>query len=309
MSFTSNKSSSKDLLEKLQKQVAAQAKGSTTKDDRFWQPSSDATGAGSAVIRFLPSKDDEVAPFVHTYRHAFKEAGNWYIENCPTTLGNGAECPVCKSNGVLWNSGIESDKSIARDRKRKEEYIANVLIIKDPVNREIEGTVKLYRFGPKIWEKVLECMKGDEDANEEARNPFGIEDGVNFNLKLVGVQVNGQTVRNYDKSKFVAAGDLLDNDEEKLTEISKQLHDLQAFIDPTNYKPYDQLETRLNKVLGIQSSIRGTVSVVDQDDEEFDSTPEVKQVAATSSETTSTGKPEIDADLEFLRNLAEKDPF
>ena len=46
----------------------------------------------------------------------FKEAGGWYIENSLTTLNQ--KDPVSEENTRLWNTGVDSDKEIARKRKK-----------------------------------------------------------------------------------------------------------------------------------------------------------------------------------------------
>lgn len=303
-----SRNSSKDLLAKLQKQVTElKQSNSSSKDDRFWQPTADASGVGSAVLRFLPAKYDDDLPFAKTYRHAFQEGTSWFIDNCPTTIGQ--ECPVCAANGKLWNSGLDADKEVARKRKRRLEYIANVLVLKDPGNKENEGQIKLFRFGAKIWEKVEECFSPDPDTDDEPMNPFGFFGGGNFNLKIANVA----GYRNYDKSKFVSASDLYDGDEDKLTELLDKLHDLKEFTDPKNFKSYEDMDQRFLKVTGqVGGRIGGSVSIAEDDAEEFvpAKTP-AKEVGAATKSTkaaAATTESSIDDDLAFLQDLA-KDSF
>ena len=286
-------SNSKDLLAKLQKKVSdLKQSNSSNKDDRFWQPTADASGVGSAVVRFLPAKNDDDLPFAKTYRHAFQEGSSWYIDNCPTAIGQ--DCPVCQANGKLWNSGLDVDKEVARKHKRRLEYIANVLIVKDPANKENEGKVKLYRFGMKIWEKVEECFSPDPDSGEEAFNPFGVTDGANFMIRIANVA----GYRNYDKSKFVKAADIEDADE-----VVSQINDLGEFLDPKNYKTFAEYEARFLKVTGQTGGMVGQGSVSVDEDEEFVPTKSpVKEVAPEA--TTKVEASSIDDDLAFLSDLA-----
>lgn len=303
----SNNSSAKSLLAKLQTQVAAMKQTNNNgKDDRYWQPTVDASGVGSAVLRFLPSKSDENVPFAKTYRHAFQEGSSWFIDNCATTIGQ--ECFVCQENGKLWNSGLEVDKEVARKRKRRLEYVVNVLIVKDPGNRENEGQVKLYRFGAKIWEKVEECFSPDPDGGEEAFNPFGLSEGANFNLKIANVA----GYRNYDKSKFVRAADVEDQEE-----LIAKVHDLTEFTDPKNFKTMEEIQARFYKVTGQSGGRAGTTRVAEDDDEEFEQKAKAKpakQVASRQDEeveekttTKSKAAESIESDLDFLRDLANGD--
>lgn len=65
-------------------------------DPTFWKLTTDEHGSGGADIRFLPSKDPELLPFVKYFSHSFQNPLNkrWYIENCPSTLGDGHPSPV-----------------------------------------------------------------------------------------------------------------------------------------------------------------------------------------------------------------------
>jgi hypothetical protein len=292
------RNSTKDLLSKLQKDIAAaKTGGSKAKDERFWNPETDAAGNGSAIVRFMPAKNEDDVPYVKTFRHSFQENGSWFIEDCPSTIGQ--ECPCCKANGALWNSGLESDKEIARKHKRATSYTANVLVIKDPANPENEGKVKLFRFGKKIFDKIQECLDVDTDIGEEPRNPFSFFDGMNFSLKIG--QVAG--FRNYDKSKFIAAGDLYEGDEDKLMEVLGQLHDLKEFLDPSRFKSYADIEAKFNKVTG---QVKNVSNISIDDDEEFDTKATEKFKAPPKTEAKAdVATAEEDEDLSFFRSLAE----
>lgn len=274
----------------------------SNRDDRFWHPEVDSAGNGSAVIRFLPPKEEDSFPFVKVYDHGFQHNGSWYIENCPTTLANGTPCPACEANSALWNSGLESDKDVARSRKRRLKYVSNVLIIKDPAHPENEGKVKLFRYGLKIFEKIQECFNVDTDMGEEAFNPFGFFDGANFAIRI-------QTVAkfiNYDKSKFIKTGDLYDGDEDKLTEVLDQMHSLTEFTDPSRFKSYEDLSNRLNKVLyGVKSA--PSQNKVEDDDVPFEqSSPASEKFDTPKAEPAKQSKPESsedDEDLEFFKKL------
>ena len=99
-------------------------------DDRIWKPELDKTGNGYAVIRFLPAANGEDMPWQRVWSHAFQDKGGWYIENSLTTLGQ--KDPVSEENTRLWNTGVDSDKDIARKRKRKLSYYSNIFIVSDP---------------------------------------------------------------------------------------------------------------------------------------------------------------------------------
>ena len=298
MSFnTLKKSNSLDkLLGAVEKDNAPQEKKSYV-DERLWKPTMDKTGNGYAVIRFLPSVDGEDMPWVKVWNHAFQgPTGQWYIENSLTTIGQ--RDPVSEMNTAYWNSGVESDKEIARKQKRKLQYFSNIYVIEDPSNPENEGKVFLYRFGKKIFDKILETMQ-PAFQDETAINPFDFWEGANFKLKLR--KVDGYW--NYDKSEFDTPSPLL-KDDDKLEKLWKSQYPLVEFSATTNFKSYDELKTRLNTVLS------GTVNTLNVSDESnpFDDSPNTSIVVDTKEEpapTVSVEDSSEDDTFSYFEKLAE----
>jgi len=252
MSFA-NLKRNRDQISKLV-QAAETAGGGEKKnysDERIWKPTVDKAGNGYAVLRFLPSAEGQDLPWVRYWDHGFKgPTGLWYIENSLTSIGQ--PDPVGELNSRLWNSGIESDKDRARDQKRRLHYVVNVLIVQDPSNPSNEGKVMLYKFGKKIFYKIMDSMQ-PEFADESPVNPFDFWEGADFKLKIRNVE----GYRNYDKSEFSSSTGLYDGDEAKLEAVYNQLHDLSEFSDPKNYKTYDELKTKLSRVLGEEAVSSG----------------------------------------------------
>ena len=266
MDFSDFKRRSKTSLDELSKKIQ-ESSGSkdSYKDDRFWRPELDKSSNGYAVIRFLPAPPNEKLPWAKLYSHAFQGKGGWFIENSRTTLGEND--PVSEMNSELWNSGQDTDKDIARARKRKLQYISNILVISDPANPQNEGKVFLYKFGKRIFDKIQEAME-PEFADEEKINPFDFWSGANFKLKVRKVA----GFINYDKSEFDSLSELFSGDDTKLEELWKNQYPLMPFTDPPNFKSYDELKERLSTVVG--DDIRftdvstNTVESVQMDQEE-----------------------------------------
>ena len=244
MSFANLKKQSSlgSLTSKLVKEVEKMNNTGGGGDDRLWKPEMDKTGNGYAVIRFLPAPNEEELPWAKMYSHAFQGPGGWYIENSLTTIGG--KDPVSEHNRELWNSGNESDKDIVRKQKRKLSYYANIYVVQDKANPQNEGQVFLYKFGKKIFDKIMEAMQ-PEYEDETAINPFDFWQGANFKLKLK--KVAGYW--NYDSSEFDRVSPLLDDDD-ALEELWKQQHSLTALTAADQFKSYEQLENRLKMVLG-----------------------------------------------------------
>ena len=290
-SFKDLKANRMSNLKELTKEVEKLAEKPSYEDERIWKCERDKTGNGYAVIRFLPATTGEKLPWVKLWTHGFKGPGGWYIENSLTTpregYPSGSDDPVSKANTALWNSGIESDKNIARERKRKLSYYSNILVLEDSANAENEGKVFLFRYGKKIFEKIDSLMK-PEFKDEEPMNPIDFWGGANFKLKIR--QEDG--FANYDKSEFAAPSPLFDGEDAKLENIWQQQYSLQSILAPENFKSYQELEARFNTVIAHDAGgeFVGTI-----EESTNDPVASVDAAESTSEET-----------LEYFKKLAEQ---
>jgi len=261
MSFENLKKQSSigSLTAKLIKEVEKMSTTTSSTDERLWKPSMDKGGSGSAIIRFLPAPEGEELPWAKMYSHAFQGVGGWYIENSLTTIGG--KDPLGEYNRELWNTGSETNKEIVRKQKRKLNYYSNIYVIKDPANPENEGKVFLFKYGKKIFDKIMEAMQ-PEFEDETPINPFDFWQGANFKLKIV--KKDGYW--NYDKSEFDRVAPLLDDDD-AMEAIWKKEYSLTAITAPDQFKSYEELERRMNMVLGQKTSPTQSRAVVEQEDE------------------------------------------
>ncbi len=312
MSFNSLKQNKSSIFNKLQKQLEDTTKVGTT-DERMWKLTTDKAANGFAVIRFLPASDGEDMPFVKLYNHGFQGPGGWYIENSLTTLGK--DDPLGEYNRELWNSGDESLKEQVRKQKRKLSYYANVYIVKDTGNPDNEGQVKIFRFGKKIYDKIMDAANGDELEGREGINPFDFWAGANF--KLRAKKVAGYP--NYDSSEFQDTGVLDDLDDAQLESIWKRQHPLQSIVAEDQFKTYDQLKERLDKVLNLQSSgsterapartaetVVSTKPSFSSPSVSEDTVGETEQEVVVPQSETSSSNEEGEGDvLDYFRSLAE----
>ncbi len=285
-----------DLIKKMEDQT----KKTDYKDDRFWRPEIDKTGNGFAIIRFLPEVENEDCPWAKVYSHAFKGPGGWYIENCLTTISQ--KDPVSELNTQLWNSGVESDKNLARDRKRKLTYTSNIYVVSDPSNPQNEGKVFLYKYGAKIFEKLQEVMK-PEFKDEEAINPFDFWKGANFRLKIR--KVAGYT--NYDKSEFDSSSPLCKGDDTELEKVWKSQYPLTEFTNSSNFKTHQELKDRLYEVLG--GDIRAASNVDYDKTAEDISESDIKEKKPQDFKSKKLSEQNIDDEtdaLDYFSKLAEE---
>ena len=308
MSFANLKSNRTDvskLVSAAQELSGGGDKKKSYEDERFWKPTVDESGNGFAQIRFLPPTEGQELPWVRYFDHFFKgPTGQWYIEKSLTTMNQND--PVSEYNSRLWNSGHDEDKETARKQKRRLHYVANILVVSDPSNPANEGKVFLYDFGKKIFDKIMDVMQ-PQFPGEEPVNPFDFWNGADFQLKIRNVA----GYRNYDKSEFKSTSSLFDGDETKLEATYNQLHDINEFVDPSQFKTYDELKQRLEVVLGQSTGTGSTVK-----NESLKQTAEAVEPNAmeTPVVTPSAPEPTISSDdgdgddtLSYFAKLAAED--
>lgn len=271
---------------------------------KFWKPTRDKAGNGFAIIRFLPAPEGEEMPFVRVWDHGFQgPTGQWYIENSLTTINQ--DDPVSEYNTKLWNSGVDADKDQARKQKRRLKYTSNIYVVKDPSNPENEGKVFMYSFGKKIFDKLNDQMNPTFE-DEEPTNPFDLWEGAHFRLKIR--QFEGYP--NYDKSEFDAPSPLLDDDD-AMEGVWNQQHSLQQLVEPTNFKSYDELKTKLFRVLDLAAETAEVAApspyettTTESDDLDISSTIRQAAPAPVAEADTASQVDDDDDDLSIFKELA-----
>jgi hypothetical protein len=298
MSFDKLKANRSAAIGKLVAEAEKAGGGGQKKsygDDREWKPQVDKTGNGYAVIRFLPVKDGDDLPWVRYWDHGFQgPTGRWYIEKSLTSIGK--DDPVSEINSRLWNTGNEADKDTARARKRRLHYVSNILVVSDPANPENEGKVFLYKFGKKIFDKIMDLMQ-PQFQDETPVNPFDFWEGANFKLKIR----NFEGYRNYDKSEFDSPAALFNGDEDRLREVYDKIYPLAEFTDESSYKSYDELKKKLIEILGAEE-VNGTQVLTEPS---APTAPKVEEAPQITTEDTSTEVSDDDDDDDSLSYFAQ----
>ena len=301
--FASLKKNRSSALEALTKELnKASTTQSNSKDDRFWTPEVDKAGNGSAIIRFLPAPEGEDVPFVRIWDHGFQGPGGWYIEKSLTTIGKND--PVAEFNSTLWNVSTDDNsptRKQARDQKRRLSFVSNIYVVKDPANPANDGKVFLYKYGKKIFDKLNDLMNPQFD-DEKPVNPFDLWEGANFRLRIRKFE----GYRNYDKSEFEKPSALSDDDSVLEAVYSKE-YSLQAFLQPSEFKTYDELKARLHKVLGLDGSAAKPNTRAEDDEIWKEEAPKFKTKEATPARVAvaASDDDEDDDGLDFFKKLAE----
>jgi len=267
------------------------------KDDRFWRLEADKAGNGTATIRFLPRVDGDELPWVRLFSHGFQgPTGKWYIENSLTTIGK--DDPVGELNSTLWNSGSEANKEIARKQKRKLSYIANILVVSDPKHPENEGKVFLFKFGKKIFDKIMDKARPTFE-DEKPVNVFDFWEGANFKLRMR--KVSGYA--NYDESMFMEPSAV--GSDEEIVKVASGQYKLSEFIDPSNFKSYDELKQKLDQVLSGDSFASKSAAEIADEEPAVAAAPEPKSAPAPQPKAVTAD--DDDDVMSYFERIAAED--
>lgn len=308
------------LLSQLET-VNTKKTGGDENEKRFWKLTKDKDGNGSAIIRFLPNKDIEEIPFVRIYSHAFQNKANnrWYIELSSSTIGETDY--IAEVNRELWESGVDANKKIASYQKRKMQYIANILVVKDPANPENDGKVFLFKFGKTIFDKINAAANPEkvtdedgEDQTPEPVNAFSPIEGAAFNLKQT--IVDGWP--NFDGSSFLKKKALFNGDDDEIEKLFEGLYELREEIAPAKFKSYEDGKKRYLWVMGLSDGAsngkaKKPAAPAESDDSMDDDEPAPKPAAKPAKAAAKPARAEPpmpkaaeggDDDDEFFRSLA-----
>lgn len=250
--FKKNRSKLQKSVEKMKAQKPSYV------DDRFWALTKDAAYNGEAIIRFLPQRDIELSPVILYFNHSFKHNGKWFWEMCPTTLGQ--ECYGCEQVQPWWDEDTKASKAKAGKHGRKKNFIANILVIKDPAKPENNGKVFLFRFGVKIYDKLMDKLAPTSEL-VEPEMVHDLWEGRNFHLKCKKVD----DYPNYDTSTFMDKSTPVGSNDKEIEEIYNTIYDLAEFTDESKFKEYEAFKTKWDNIMG-----KGSGKKVQNIEQEFD---------------------------------------
>jgi hypothetical protein len=301
MSLAALKKRKSGNVQALAQKAAEASKGNRKSfdDDRIWKPTRDKSGNGYAVIRFLPAPEGNDTPWTEYYDHGFQgPSGQWYIEKSLTTLGQ--PDPVSEFNSELWNSVNDNDspeRDQVRRQKRRRNFVANIYVVSDAANPDNEGKVFLYKFGKKIFDKIMDAMN-PQFEDEDPMNPFDLWEGANFKIKIR----TENRFPNYDKSEFASVEALADDEE--LEEIYAKVHDLNEFTDPATFKSYDELKSKMERVLQLSETKSAAQSAKEED--QLGQSEEPREMKSEEPTSMSSDDDEDDS-MSYFQSLADGD--
>jgi hypothetical protein len=184
--------------------------------------------------RFLPDPNGD---FYKKYcYHMFMSGEQWQFVLCPKTHDFENWCPWCSVTQKLFMGGSE-DKKQAYIYKRKEKFVGNFFIVKDPRDAEqedpdnkVENTVRLYEFPGRVESKLKQEIT-------DTKQGYGLsifdpgEEGYNFILKVKSTKKDnqGRTWPDYSDSMFSRQSEALGSDRQ-IKQILNSCFDLEEYV-------------------------------------------------------------------------------
>jgi len=288
------------------------------KESVLYAPKSKDTTDGiyESLIRFLPNPINPKKSLVRKLTYYLRDAeGNGKNYDSPSTI-QGQKCPIQQTYYKLNKSESAVEQKMAKKLNRREQFYVLVQIVDDKVNPNLNGKIKVFKFGKKLKEKI--------DAQ---RNPtygdkvqmFHLFEGKNFHLRLTR---QGE-FNNYDQCTFLKDSEPLKLNDVAMTKGKEDLGAIREYLGDApdlgnfEYKPWD--ESTEAEVMGILRGMkspgrsfdevttkRSTSENIDKIVEEVDVT-EDKPKSAPKAETKTAKTGEEDEDLDdFLENLEDE---
>jgi len=264
-----------NMFESIRGAMAKSTQQNTTSNIMRLKPSNTYT------LRLIPFVKDPSKTFFHYYSHGWvsEMTGQYQSAISPQTWGE--RDPIAEARYRLSRTGSEEEKEKSKALNRKENWLVNVYVVKDPDNPENEGKVKILRFGRQLHKIVMEAMEG-EDAEDFGERIFDLsKTGCNFRVKVE--EQGGYPT--YVSSRFATPSQISGVTDDTIKDVYDQTFDLENVFP---VKSYEELQTML------------TEHFHGETDNPESSEPQ-------PSTTTSTEKEEDDLNFDDLESTSKND--
>ena len=249
----------KDLFDEFQKEKIEEKdnSGGANRSALLWPTPEKGSIENPKVYegRFVPDPKKQL--YKRYYYHMW-QAGDesWIFVLCPKTHDFKNYCPFCSVTSKLYAGGTKQDKAQGYNLKRKEKFVGNWFVVKDPRDQDKEaenkmaGTLKLYEFPGKVEQKLKkEITDKDEGYGSSIFDPS--EEGRNFILRVLSTKKDdrGKQWPDYSNSDFSRSKSGIADSDEALDKIMEGSLDLEAYIKDMTVSDEKMVEILKNEFL------------------------------------------------------------
>jgi hypothetical protein len=205
-----------------------------------------------AIVRFLPDSNPDNPLMFLSEKLMHNLTVNGEKKSVPCMKMYGKECPICKVSSAYYK---QDDKANGKLYWRKKQYLAQVLVIEDPLPADKEtgetheGKIRYVALGNKLYDAISDAFEsGDLDEV-----PFDYEEGTNFIIK----KTKQGEYADYSRSKFQKNPTALDA--ETVAHIEKSLIDVSSLLpkEPELAKVEAMLEAALSGKSFVEGETKG----------------------------------------------------
>lgn len=251
MDFNAFKEQRKSMAESLTKMAE---KKNEKKDTNIFFPTADANGNSYAIIRLLPQKDPNKHPIQVIYKHKYTGIdGKTVSMLCPSTFGKTKDCPLCVKAAAEYNERLHSGEERPKVASyRKPTSIANVLVIKDTNNPDVNGKVMQMYIPFQLQQKIDNKLFPPTDANGvPLKEPEMIHDLWEGKNIVLSIFKNKYGYNDYSNCEFSAEKTPVATTEAGIEKIFNQLKDL--LPDKSKMENPETIVEKWNSLIGMKN--------------------------------------------------------
>lgn len=137
-----------------------------------------------AIIRFLPDRDESNVRGFLVEKVFHNLSINGQKKTVPCLSMYGEDCPVCKISQDYYKA---KDEVNGKKYWRKKQYIAQALIVEDPLEADKDtgethaGKVRYIALGYQLYNIIKEAFASEDDPLDDV--PYSFEGGYDFIIK------------------------------------------------------------------------------------------------------------------------------
>jgi hypothetical protein len=249
----------KEVFEDFQKEKIEEKdnEGSQNRSAKLWPTPEKGSIENPKVYegRFVP---DPKGKFYQRYYYHMWQAGDesWIFILCPKTHDFKTYCPFCSVTSKLYAGGTKSDKAQGYNIKRKEKFVGNWFVVKDPRDQDKEddnksaGKLKLYEFPGKVEQKLKkEITDKSEGYGLSIFDPS--DEGRNFIIRVLSTKKDdrGKQWPDYSNSSFARSRSAIADSDEGIQAILDLATDIEEYISDMTISDSKMVEILKNEFL------------------------------------------------------------
>jgi hypothetical protein len=177
-----------------------------TQNPDFYTPSAGDEKATNknykSVLRLVPNVKDVSKSKIQKFIYFFDTGTEKFYVDCPSNLDAKKKNIITEAYFATWKHDSATIREISKQFKRKPYFWCLALINEDKQHPELEGKIKIFRFGNQIDDLIVK--QNEESPGKSKVNVFNPFTGKDLYLDIRNKKIgdNDQTMTTYEDSYF-----------------------------------------------------------------------------------------------------------